>query len=124
MSCWVLVILHACHVTDTFKPRVLDIASDPERPPVMPATPNPVVDKLQLAKDLRRQRDEKGMTQQQVAEKLGWSREKVGRIETASVSVSLADVRHLLHLYEIVDADVVQEFERRAEAAQRPGWNE
>jgi transcriptional regulator with XRE-family HTH domain len=90
----------------------------------MPATPNPVVDKLQLAKDLRRLRDEKGMTQQQVAEKLGWSREKVGRIETASVSVSLADVRHLLHLYEIVDADVVEELERRAEAAQRPGWNE
>lgn len=90
----------------------------------MPATPNPVVDKLLLARELRRLRDEKGLTQQQVAEKLGWSREKVGRIETASTSASPPDVRRLLHLYEIVDTDVLEEYERRAEAAQRPGWNE
>jgi transcriptional regulator with XRE-family HTH domain len=90
----------------------------------MPATPNPVVDRLLLAKELRRLRDEKGLTQQQVAEKLRWSREKVGRIETASTSVSPGDVRRLLHLYEILDTDVLEEYERRAEAAQRPGWNE
>lgn len=90
----------------------------------MPATPNPVVDKLLLAKELRRLRDEKGLTQQQVAEKLRWSREKVGRIETASTSVSPGDVRRLLDLYEILDTDVLEQYERRAEAAQRPGWNE
>ncbi len=89
----------------------------------MPATPNPVVDKLLLAKELRRLRDEKGLTQQQVAERLRWSREKVGRIETASTSVSPGDVRRLLDLYEILDTDVLEQYERRAEAAQRPGWN-
>jgi transcriptional regulator with XRE-family HTH domain len=90
----------------------------------MPATPNPVVDRLLLAKELRRLRDEKGLTQQQVADKLQWSREKVGRIETASNSVSPPDVRRLLHLYEVVDTNVLDELEQRAEAAQRPGWNE
>ena len=76
----------------------------------MPATPNPVVDKLLLAKELRRLRDEKGLTQQQVAERLRWSREKVGRIETASTSVSPGDVRRLLDLYEILDTDVLEQY--------------
>jgi|HubBroStandDraft_6_1064221.scaffolds.fasta_scaffold235028_2 transcriptional regulator with XRE-family HTH domain len=89
----------------------------------MPA-PNPVVDKHLLAKELRRLREERGMTQQEVADGLKWTREKVGRIETAATSVSTADLRRLLATYEIADEESIEEFERRAVAAQRPGWNE
>ncbi len=89
----------------------------------MPA-PNPVVDKHLLAKELRRLREERGLTQQEVAEGLRWTREKVGRIETAATSVSTVDLRRLLAQYEVTDEQSVEEFERRAVAAQRPGWNE
>lgn len=89
----------------------------------MPA-PNPVVDKHMLAKELRRLREERGMTQQEVADGLKWTREKVGRIETAAASVSTADLRRLLSTYDIADEDSIEQFERRAVAAQRPGWNE
>jgi transcriptional regulator with XRE-family HTH domain len=85
---------------------------------------NPVVDKQLLARDLRRLRDEVRMTQQEVAEKLGWSREKVGRIETAATSVSPADVALLLAQYGVTDQETISEFEKRAVSAQRPGWNE
>jgi transcriptional regulator with XRE-family HTH domain len=90
----------------------------------MPAAPNPVVDKHLLAKELRQLREDNKMTQQQVAEKLKWSREKVGRIETASSSVSHADLRLLLAQYGVADQDSIDDFERRAASAQRPGWNE
>jgi transcriptional regulator with XRE-family HTH domain len=85
---------------------------------------NPVVDKQLLAKDLRRLREDNKLTQHDVAEKLGWSREKVGRIETAATSVSPADVALLLSQYGVTDAEELSEFEKRAVSAQRPGWNE
>ena len=90
----------------------------------MPVAPNPVVDKQMLAKELRRLREEHGLTQQEVAEGLKWPREKVGRIETAATSVSAADLRRLLDRYDIADEEEIAEFERRAASAQRPGWNE
>ncbi|HXZ73549.1 MAG TPA: helix-turn-helix transcriptional regulator [Streptosporangiaceae bacterium] len=90
----------------------------------MPVTPNPVVDKHLLAKELRQLREDKKMTQQQVADQLGWSREKVGRIETASSSVSAEDLRRLLAQYGVADKDSVHSLEERAASAQRPGWNE
>jgi transcriptional regulator with XRE-family HTH domain len=85
---------------------------------------NPVVDKQLLARDLRRLREEHGLTQQEVAGKLGWSREKVGRIETAATSVSASDAALLLAQYGVTDTKAISEFERRAVSAQRPGWNE
>jgi transcriptional regulator with XRE-family HTH domain len=90
----------------------------------MPVAPNPVVDKQMLAKELRRLREEHGLTQQEVAEGLKWPREKVGRIETAASSVSTADLRRLLSQYGVADEEAIGEFERRAVSAQRPGWNE
>jgi transcriptional regulator with XRE-family HTH domain len=90
----------------------------------MPVAPNPVVDKQMLAKELRRLREEHGLTQQEVAEGLKWPREKVGRIETAATSVSTADLRRLLAQYDVADEESIAEFERRAVSAQRPGWNE
>ena len=85
---------------------------------------NPVVDKQLLARDLRRLREEHSLTQQEVAGKLGWSREKVGRIETAVTSVSASDVELLLAQYGVTDSETISEFKKRAISAQRPGWNE
>jgi transcriptional regulator with XRE-family HTH domain len=118
-----MLTLHACHVTDTL------LAAEPTSHPTwedhpMPVASNPVVDKHLLAKELRQLREEKGKTQQQVADDLGWPREKVGRIETASSSVSAADLKRLLTEYGVSDKDSIDEFERRAVSAQRPGWNE
>ncbi len=90
----------------------------------MPDAPNPVVDKLLLAKDLRRLREERQLTQQQVADELKWPRERVGRIETATASVTDEDLARLLSFYGVVDEDQVAEYGRRATAARRPGWNE
>jgi transcriptional regulator with XRE-family HTH domain len=90
----------------------------------MPVAPNPVVDQQLLARDLRKLREEAGLTQQEVAAQLKWSREKVLRIEKAAVSVNPADLRLLLPRYGVVDEDTIAEYAERAIAAQRPGWNE
>jgi transcriptional regulator with XRE-family HTH domain len=90
----------------------------------MPVALNPLVGKHHLAKELRELRDKAGLTQQEVAERLKWSREKVGRIETGSSSVSTADLQLLLAEYGITDQATADELEQLAISAQRPGWDE
>jgi transcriptional regulator with XRE-family HTH domain len=65
----------------------------------MAAKKPPSVRARQLAAELRRLRDETGMTGEEVGERLGWSAAKVSRIETARIAVTPADATRLLDLY-------------------------
>jgi transcriptional regulator with XRE-family HTH domain len=59
--------------------------------------------KRQLGLALRTARKESGLTQKEAAAQLSWSAAKINRIEQGAVSVSPADVRALLQLYQTVD---------------------
>jgi transcriptional regulator with XRE-family HTH domain len=65
----------------------------------MPPQSNPTVKRRRLAAELRRRRDQAGMTIEEVAEQLEWSSGKISRIENARVSVLPRDVKFLLRIY-------------------------
>lgn len=65
----------------------------------------PTVRSRRLAFELRRLRDESGMTYAEVAEALGWSSSKIYRIEHDRNRVIPRDVRRLLNLYEVPEGE-------------------
>lgn len=83
----------------------------------MPTKKPPSVRARQLAAELRRLRDENGMTGEDVGERLGWSAAKVSRIETARITVTPADAAKLLDLYGASG----QRRERLADLSRRAG---
>jgi transcriptional regulator with XRE-family HTH domain len=71
---------------------------------------------------LRRAREAKNLTQQQVADALEWSLSKVTRIENGDVTISNTDLRALLELVDITDDDTITRFADDARASRRRGW--
>jgi transcriptional regulator with XRE-family HTH domain len=65
----------------------------------MPEGQGPATTRRRLRFELRRLREEKGLRQDDVVEKLDWSLSKLIRIENGSVGVSVTDVRALLGVY-------------------------
>ncbi len=83
-------------------------------------TPTAARRRLRLA--LRKARDGRGLTQEQVAASMDWSLSKVIRIESGTVGISTNDLRALLRLYEVRDDAEAREFLELARAARRRGW--
>jgi transcriptional regulator with XRE-family HTH domain len=83
----------------------------------------PSVRSRQLAAELRRLRDEAGLTGEEVAARLGWSPAKISRIETARTVVSPADLLSLLDLYEITGQHRDRLTELGRTARQRGWWD-
>ena len=83
----------------------------------------PSVRARQLAAELRRLRDETGLTGEEAGGRLGWSGAKVSRIETARITVTPADVTRLLDLYGVSGQrrDRLGELGRRA--GERGWWD-
>ena len=88
----------------------------------MAADEPPAVARHRLRRALRRAREDRGLTQRQVAESLEWSLSKVNRIEAGDVTISSTDLQALLRLYEITDPDLVAELLAEARAARQRGW--
>ncbi|MGH3322306.1 MAG: helix-turn-helix domain-containing protein [Streptosporangiaceae bacterium] len=63
---------------------------------------SPTVRRRRLAAELRRLREGKGFTIQQVAERIDCTGSKISRIETARVTVHPRDVRDLLNVYGVI----------------------
>lgn len=63
----------------------------------------------QLGAVLRRLREAAGLTCEQVGQELEWSTSKVSRIEIGRSGVSAGDLRYLLDLYRVDDADTRDE---------------
>ena len=67
-------------------------------------------------------RDQRDLTQQQVADALDWSISKVNRIENGDVTISVTDLQAVLNLYKLASdverADLVE----AARTAKRRGW--
>jgi transcriptional regulator with XRE-family HTH domain len=83
---------------------------------------SPAVARRRLRLALRRAREGKGLTQAHVAEKLEWSLSKVTRIENGDVNVSNTDLKALLELFEVTEAEHVEKFLDDGRAARRRGW--
>lgn len=83
---------------------------------------NPVVQQRRLRAQLRKARDQAGITQAKVAEEMDWSVSKIIRIETGAVGLSITDLRALLQLYGVVDQSVVNELVEVGKASRRRAW--
>jgi transcriptional regulator with XRE-family HTH domain len=84
--------------------------------------PSPAVQRRRLRTELRRARQQAGLTQDQVAETMEWSLSKVIRIEAGTVGISANDLKALLALYKIVDEDQVASLLALARAGRERPW--
>lgn len=90
----------------------------------MPVRRSPSVRAHQLAAQLRRLREVKRITAEDVAERLSWSASKMSRIETGKSRVTAGDLRRLLDLYQVPAARRDRLFELARTADQRGWWDE
>jgi transcriptional regulator with XRE-family HTH domain len=82
----------------------------------------PTVRRRQLMTELRRLREGARLTQDEVASTLDWHPTKVMRIETGRTAPHPNDVRAMVGLYGVTDADVVAGVTKLAQDARQRGW--
>ena len=85
---------------------------------------SPTVRERRLARALRHLREEAGLTIENVAEKLEMSASTVSRMETAQVGVRPRDLRFLLDMYEVSEAERDQLLQIARERRQQHWWRE
>ncbi|MGX1853953.1 helix-turn-helix domain-containing protein [Streptomyces sp. NPDC055299] len=88
----------------------------------MPAGGKPTVHSRRLGATLKRLRLAARLDQEHAAEAVACSTAKISRIESGAVSVRVGDVRMLLDLYGIEDAEQRQRLERLARNSNKRGW--
>jgi transcriptional regulator with XRE-family HTH domain len=87
----------------------------------MAASPSPTVRRKRLGIELRRLREEAGLTCEQVGQQLDCSGTRISRIETGRISIRPGDVRELLEIYGITGAEA-DALVLLAREARRKGW--
>jgi transcriptional regulator with XRE-family HTH domain len=87
----------------------------------MPDSKGPVTTRRRLRTELNRLREEKGLPQAEVIERLDWSLSKLIRIENGTVGISVTDVRALLGIYHAPD-DVIDDLVSLARVARERRW--
>jgi transcriptional regulator with XRE-family HTH domain len=75
-----------------------------------------------LGQELRKLREAKGMTAEQVAERLLVSQSKISRLENGRRSISQRDVRDLCGVYEVEDEHMVNSLMQMAKDSRQQGW--
>jgi transcriptional regulator with XRE-family HTH domain len=83
---------------------------------------NPTVRRRRLGQELRRLRELKGMTAEEVAERLLVSQSKISRLENGRRSISQRDVRDLCGVYDVEDQRVVESLMQMAKDSRQQGW--
>lgn len=84
----------------------------------------PNVRSRRLATELRKFRDDAGLSWEVVAERMGWSESKVYRIENDKVSVLIRDVRRLLDLFEVTGPHREAVLELAKQARRKDWWHQ
>ncbi|MDT5036481.1 MAG: hypothetical protein QOE03_1666 [Micromonosporaceae bacterium] len=84
--------------------------------------PSPTVRRRRIAAELKRLREERGLTLDHAAKELGVARSTMSRMENAQVSVRPGDVRTLLELYGVEPDDVAALVQVARDARQRGWW--
>ncbi|MFD7707756.1 helix-turn-helix domain-containing protein [Streptomyces sp. NPDC059785] len=88
----------------------------------MASNVNPTVRRRRLGQELRRLRENKGMTAEEVADRLLVSQSKISRLENGRRSISQRDVRDLCGVYEVEDQRVVDSLMQMAKDSRQQGW--
>jgi len=86
----------------------------------MPASPS--LRRRRLAAELRRLRDQSGLSISDVAEKLGWQVSRISRIETRQLGITAPDLRKLLDVYGVDDGSYRDGLAELARRANERGW--
>lgn len=87
----------------------------------MPTTGSPTVRRRELGSVLRSLRTGTGLTTEQVAKRLGFSRSKISRLENGRRGASRVDILQLCELYQVDEKHRLRLTELAAEGKQR-GW--
>ncbi|MGK5553734.1 helix-turn-helix domain-containing protein [Actinomadura kijaniata] len=85
-------------------------------------TYRPTVRGRRLARELRNLREDRGLTLQEVADRLEWSRATVSRVETGQTRPKVEDVAGLLDLYGVPSPERDALLTLTREAGQRGWW--
>lgn len=88
----------------------------------MVANVNPTVRRRRLGSELRKLREQKGMTAEEVAARLLVSQSKISRLENGRRSISQRDVRDLCGVYGVEDVRVVDSLMHMAKESRQQGW--
>jgi transcriptional regulator with XRE-family HTH domain len=90
---------------------------------IMAASPSPTVRRKRLGIELRRLREQAGLTCDEVGHRLDCSGTRISRIETGRISIRPGDVRELLEIYGVTGtgADLLVQLAR--EARQKGWWH-
>ncbi|OUC92080.1 helix-turn-helix domain-containing protein [Streptomyces swartbergensis] len=88
----------------------------------MASNTNPTVRRRRLGMELRRLREAKNMTAEQVAARLLVSQSKISRLENGRRSISQRDVRDLCEVYEVEDHKMVDSLMQMAKDSRQQGW--
>ncbi|MEW2548930.1 helix-turn-helix transcriptional regulator [Streptomyces sp. NPDC047002] len=88
----------------------------------MASNVNPTVRRRRLGQELRRLREQRGMTAEEVAERLLVSQSKISRLENGRRSISQRDVRDLCGVYEVDDRRIVDSLMQMAKDSRQQGW--
>jgi transcriptional regulator with XRE-family HTH domain len=83
--------------------------------------PSPTIRERRIAIELRRLREQTGLTLDQAAERLGWSRATLGRMETAIRRIKPVELQRLLDIYK-VDGGRRDDLAELARGARERGW--
>jgi DNA-binding XRE family transcriptional regulator len=103
--------------------RLLTIGTD-QRGGAVPvvANVNPTVRRRRLGSELRKLREQKGMTAEEVAARLLVSQSKISRLENGRRSISQRDVRDLCGVYGVEDMRIVDSLMQMAKESRQQGW--
>ncbi|UNS97519.1 helix-turn-helix domain-containing protein [Streptomyces tubbatahanensis] len=88
----------------------------------MASNVNPTVRRRRLGQELRRLREQRGMTAEEVADRLLVSQSKISRLENGRRSISQRDVRDLCEVYEVEDRRIVDSLMQMAKESRQQGW--
>jgi transcriptional regulator with XRE-family HTH domain len=88
----------------------------------MPVMPSPTARGRRLRYELRRLREEAGLTHSEAGRHLEWSASKVSRIETGQSRAQTGDVRDMLEIYGVTDLATIEALVQLAREARRRGW--
>jgi predicted XRE-type DNA-binding protein len=83
---------------------------------------NPTVRRRRLGSELRKLREQKGMTAEEVAALLLVSQSKISRLENGRRSISQRDVRDLCEVYGVDDSRLVDSLMSMARESRQQGW--
>jgi transcriptional regulator with XRE-family HTH domain len=86
------------------------------------ANVNPTVRRRRLGSELRKLREQKGMTAEEVAARLLVSQSKISRLENGRRSISQRDVRDLCGVYGVEDVRIVDSLMNMAKESRQQGW--